>query len=664
MNNIINIKKTIINSYKTRISSINIFRSGTHGQFKKSGPAFRSNVAPAALQCCASGNITATIGAMLPTTRLFKTFALLLLSLFMVTAFSTDALAQRKKKDKKKKKKNKTEQVESPAENAADQPDDPELDRIFIEASKNRIIGDYKGAMQQYEAVLEKDPTNHAAMYELGRLYYEERSTEKALKLAESAVSLEPENKWYNLMLAEIYNANGSYKEAAKVYEQLTKNNPNNFDFWSEYSYMLLKSGDTKATLNILTKMESRFGLDETIAKQKKALYLKENSPEKAAEVIENLMFIYPENTGYHALLADVYEQTDQPEKAIEGYNRWLEDSPENPYALLALADIYLQQGDEEKYNQYINEAFNNNSLDVDSKIKILIPFVDYIGKDDKKTKQAFNMLDLLVKSHPESAKVYGIKGDFHNRNDDKEAALEAYKKSVEIDQNAFNVWEQILFVEANLERFDEVIKTANGAMEVFPNQLTPYYFKGIALSRNKDHDEAIKTLKQGTLIGSNNPDLVAQMHSLLADAYNAKKDYKKSDESFEEALKINPENATALNNYSYYLSLRADQLEKAEEMAVKANKIEPDNASFQDTYGWILYKLRKYDEAKKWLLKSYNNGGEENSTILDHLGDVEYRLDNKAKALDYWKKALEAGNVDDEDNLKKKIADKKLYEQ
>jgi len=628
MNSIIKIEK--INS--------NFLRSKTEGQSNKARPAIRSNAA-AKRHAHASSSITTPIGASLPMVSISKTLALLLCCLFMVATFSTDALAQRKKKDKKKKKKDKTEQVESPAEKATDLPEDPEIDRLFIEASKNRIIGDYKGAVQLYEEVLEKDPNNHAAMYELGRLYYEERSTEKALKLAETAVTLDPQNKWYYLMLAEIYNANGSYKEAAKVYEQLTKNDPNNFDFWSEYSFMLLKSGDTKATLEVLTKMESRFGLDETIAKQKKALYLKEKKPEKAAEVIENLLFIYPENTGYYALLADVYEQSDQPEKAIEVYNRWLEDSPDNPYALLALANIYLQQGDEEKYNQYINQAFNNDGLDVDSKIKILIPFVDYIGKDDKKTKQAFNMLDLLAKSHPQSAKVYGIKGDFHNRNEDKEAALKAYKKSVEIDQNAFNVWEQILYVESNLERFDDVVKTANSAMEVFPNQLTPYYFKGIALSRNKDYDEAIKTLKQGTLIGSNNPDLVAQMHSLLADA------------------------ATALNNYSYYLSLRADQLEKAEEMAVKANKIEPDNASFQDTYGWILYKLRKYEEAKKWLLKSYNNGGEKNSTILDHLGDVEYRLDNKTKALDYWKRALEIGDLDDEENLKKKIADEKLYE-
>jgi len=54
----------------------------------------------------------------------------------------------------------------------------------------------------------------------------------------------------------------------------------------------------------------------------------------------------------------------------------------------------------------------------------------------------------------------------------------------------------------------------------------------------------------------------------------------------------------------------------------------------------------------------------EKNATILDHLGDIEYRLNNKDKALDYWKKALDAGDVDDEELLKKKIADQKLYEQ
>jgi len=585
-----------------------------------------------------------------------------MLTSLMCLVFSTDAFAQKTKK-KKKKKKNKTEQVEKVDEKATEN-DNPDIDRSYVEAAKNRITGNYKSAIENYLKVLELDPDNHAAMYELGRLYYEDRNTQKALEMAQAAATLNPNNKWYNLLLAEMYNANADFKNAAKVYEQLTKNDPTNYEFWSDYAFMQLQAGDTKVALETLTEMEKQFGLDEFIAKQKKALFIKEGKIDKAAEVIENLIYINPTTTSYYALLADVYLQDNNDEKAIEVYDNWLKADPENPYAYLALADLHLKKGDQNKYETYVNKAFNNDELNVESKIKILLPYVEFIGNNEAKTKQAFNMVDILVEAHPNSSNVYAIKGEFYQRNKESEKALEAYKKSVELDGKAFSVWQQILFVESELNRFDDLIESCDKTIEVFPNQIMPYYFKGYALGRNEKYDDAIKALKQGTLIGTDNNSLMAQMYSQLADAYNAKKEYNKSDESFEEAIKIDPENATALNNYSYYLSLRGDRLEEAKEMADKANKLEPDNASFQDTYGWILYKVREYEEAKKWILKSYNNGGKKNATILDHLGDIEYRLGDKEKALDYWKKALEAGDVDDEELLKKKIADQKLYEQ
>ena len=53
------------------------------------------------------------------------------------------------------------------------------------------------------------------------------------------------------------------------------------------------------------------------------------------------------------------------------------------------------------------------------------------------------------------------------------------------------------------------------------------------------------------------------------------------------------------LNNYSYYLSLRKDKLEKAAELSKKSNNIYPKNASFNDTYGWILFQQEKFEEAE-----------------------------------------------------------------
>lgn len=45
-------------------------------------------------------------------------------------------------------------------------------------------------------------------------------------------------------------------------------------------------------------------------------------------------------------------------------------------------------------------------------------------------------------------------------------------------------------------------------------------------------------------------------------------KNYERSDSSYEAALEIDPNNATVLNNYAYYLSERDDKLEKAERMS------------------------------------------------------------------------------------------------
>jgi Tfp pilus assembly protein PilF len=133
------------------------------------------------------------------------------------------------------------------------------------------------------------------------------------------------------------------------------------------------------------------------------------------------------------------------------------------------------------------------------------------------------------------------------------------------------------------------------------------------------------------------------------------------SDESYEEALKINPNDTYVLNNYAYYLSLRNVKLERAEEMSKKSNELERDNASYNDTYGWILYAMGKYVDAKLWLERAVANGAGNNAVILEHLGDVEYKLNNSQMALEYWIRAKKAGTGSDQ--LERKINEKKLIE-
>ena len=151
------------------------------------------------------------------------------------------------------------------------------------------------------------------------------------------------------------------------------------------------------------------------------------------------------------------------------------------------------------------------------------------------------------------------------------------------------------------------------------------------------------------------------EFYSKLGETFNEMKDYVNSDKYFEKALNVNGLEPFMLNNYSYYLSLRKDKLEKAAELSKKSNNIYPNNASFNDTYGWILFQQGKYIEAEKWIKKALDNGGNESGTVLEHYGDIMIKLKKEADAIKYWNLAKESG--EHSDKLIDKMRDKKYYE-
>ncbi|MFM9052099.1 MAG: tetratricopeptide repeat protein [Bacteroidota bacterium] len=151
-------------------------------------------------------------------------------------------------------------------------------------------------------------------------------------------------------------------------------------------------------------------------------------------------------------------------------------------------------------------------------------------------------------------------------------------------------------------------------------------------------------------------------IRSTLGEVYNDMKDYARSDQQYDKVLELDPNDASALNNYAYYLSLRKEKLQKAEEMSKSSIELQPDEASYEDTYGWILFVGGKYAEAKLWIGRSLEHGGDKSAAVLEHYGDVLFKLGDMAGALDYWQRAKSAGEGASE-FLDRKILEKKYLE-
>src|SRR5690606_19447726 len=152
----------------------------------------------------------------------------------------------------------------------------------------------------------------------------------------------------------------------------------------------------------------------------------------------------------------------------------------------------------------------------------------------------------------------------------------------------------------------DSLLASSKQALRYFPNNAIIHYFSGIAYLNKKEYIPAVKALQRAIEIQpEDNAPLLGDMYSSLGDAYNFLKEYNRSDSAYEKALSYNKDNASVLNNYSYYLSLRGERLKEAEKMSKRSLELRPNEATFLDTYGWILYKQGKYTEAKEYIEKA-----------------------------------------------------------
>ncbi len=161
------------------------------------------------------------------------------------------------------------------------------------------------------------------------------------------------------------------------------------------------------------------------------------------------------------------------------------------------------------------------------------------------------------------------------------------------------------------------------------------------------NHAKAIQLFNQAlvTYREEEGTQMLADMLTALGDVYNEDRQFLLSDSCYQAALELDPANATALNNYSYYLSERGEKLDEAKAMSARSLTLRPEEPTFLDTYGWILYKQGQYKEAKEYIQRAIEGSKEgSDATLWDHMGDIELKLGNVDEAVQHWKQAVQKG--------------------
>ena len=536
-----------------------------------------------------------------------------------------------------------------------------EAETQFTDGMRYLMTDEPAKAIAQFGKVLQKDPNNAAAQYATANALQKTGKTPEAIPYAAKAHSIDAGNKFYTLLLAELYVKQKRYTEAEDLYETLLKKGPENVEYGVELAAIYLFNDKPDKALETYTKVERELGMNEEITRQKQRIYLKQNKIDKAVEEAEKLVASEPSDPDYLLEGAELLIANDRTEQAISWIDRALKLNSDLPQAHVLLADIYRKKGDMNRVSKELNQVLSNPNLEAGLKARILSSYVGMTGENPTARQDALSMAQNLVKTSPNDPKTQVMLADLLMQGGKKVEARDAYAKAARLDGSIYEVWGALLQLDGELNQVDSLLVHSEKALELFPTQGLFWYSNGSANLYKRKYQQAVDALEesQKLLAASSNPELKKGIYAQLGDAYNGLGDHAKSDESYETVLKVDPLNDHVLNNYSYFLSLRNENMPRALQLAQKLVERNPTNATYLDTYAWVLYVSKDYAKARQYLEKALTDTANLSGTIIEHYGDVLYQLGQHDKAMEQWKQAKTKGGGSPD--IEKKIATGKL---
>jgi tetratricopeptide (TPR) repeat protein len=545
-----------------------------------------------------------------------------------------------------------------------------EAEFYFTEGEKFFILEDYAKALSYYERTLEITPNNATVHYKIAEVLTQSNQADdlqKASVSIDNALKFEKKNKYFYLLAANINTSLTRFDKAAQIYETMLTEVKGTDEYLYDLAAVYQYGNRMDDAIKTYQRAESILGINEISSLQKQRLFLEQGKIKEAMTEGEKLIQAFPNDERIVMAVTELLSQRGLRTEAIKYLEKYISENPDAGNSKMLLAGMYRDNNQDSQAKPLLLDLFGNKDVELNSKLLILGAYNAELNQNKSKSikdpeKEAFaeTLFQRLQAEYPDDANVHIVGGDLFLSVGKNREAQKEYLKAVQTGDVNFEVWENLLYIENQLEQYDQLIRHSDQALELFPNHGMLYFFNGFGNLRKRNYAEAIHAFEQAKRLSAANQPLINELNGLLGEAYHGARQYDKSDKAFEEALAANPNNANVLNNHSYYLAVRKADLDKAEKMAAQLIKNFPDNPAYLDTYAWVLYVKGKFKDARKIIERAIATG-KATATHFEHYGDILYKNGDIEAAVVQWEKAK--GLNANSEILNKKIANRKMYE-
>lgn len=532
---------------------------------------------------------------------------------------------------------------------------------FYEEAANQQALGKYDVAYELLQHCKNIAPDAAEVYFALSSYDRDLNSNAMAINDIKRAAELSPENSTYQEQLAMTYVATKDYPNAIKAYEKLYSSNPDRTDVLEILLSLYGQKKDYANMLATVDRMVSADGESEQTVLTRMHIYSLQGKKKEEFNTLKRFVDRYPNDMSYQVMMSNWLLQNGEKQKAFDILQKVQNTDPQNVQAKLSMIDYYRAENLDSIARKMEEWLLTNPHTSTDTKVSIIRSVIannEASGGDSTKVLSLFrNILTgkqenadlaelyvayLSLKKMPEDSIVGGLKRILEIAPDNKGARIELLR----------TLWGKI----GN----DEIIEISKPGVEYNPDEMAFYYFLGFAYIQKDDDDNAFDIFRKGVAqaTDSSEPSLVSDMYSYIGDIYHQRGQIEEAYAAFDSCLQWKEDNVECMNNYAYFISVDGGDLSRAEQMSYKTIKAQPTNSLYLDTYAWVLFQEKRYAEAQIYIEQAVANDSTNSYVQLEHAGDIYIMLGETDKAIDYWRRAIQAGG--DAKAIERKIRLKK----
>ena len=524
--------------------------------------------------------------------------------------------------------------------------DKTSFDYLFVDAVRQKLLGNLGEALKFFEQCLIINPESDASYYHMAQIVLSTGDLNNGKLYALKACELQPGNLWYNVLMAGIYHQQNNIDSAIICYERAVKGNPDKIELQVTLAKLYSSNKNYDKARTILNSIDKKFGVNEITTLNLVDNLVAEGKYKEAHSKIDQLLASDPDNIIYNGYKAAIFRDEGRPEKAWEVYNRILDSNPGNPAIQLSLSEFMLEQKNFDELFEMVGIILLNSQITKEEKVSMMAELVD--NQDIRKGYRKKMELSLMIleSSFPEDDLVALLRPEFYQKTDDNLAAVSRLNEIITANPNNYYAWEKLLLVYYEMKDYGMLEKRGGECATRFNRSVIAKMLYSTGALENGNYDVALEELRKADILAGDNNDLKIQILSMKADVLYRSRNYEEAFRIYEEAINMDNSDLTMLNNYAYYLAEQNINLREAEEMAKTVIGKEGNNNTFMDTYAWVLYKRGKTREAARILERIINSGEADDAEYYEHYGYILKKMKKYREAVESFEKAMELDNT------------------